>query len=369
MRELFRRMPETVRNAATSLASVAFALFWVGTGLRLVHLSNDPRVLVYPRVANGTNGFEDREFRREIPPGQFRVLALGASAFVTREFQPRFESRLAADPLFRRRGLSPRVVSTGVPAHTSYDSLWKYRYWYRGYDFDLVIFYHGINDARANNYPREVFREDYTQFPYYQRYAPAFAWVERHGLLARSFAATLGVSLYYRAKVLFAPAFQREAPYNHPLDDPWLAEGADLKTPPVFARNVEEVLRIARERGQRVLLLTYAYHLPADYTNERFLAGQTDYTFAPESVATEVWGRKENVIAAIEAHNAEIRRLAAAHPEALFFDMERRLPKDGRHFIDVCHWTDLGREAFAQGVLEAMARQEPELFARGLARG
>ena len=47
----------------------------------------------------------------------------------------------------------------------SYDSLWKYQYWYRGYDFDLVLYYNGINDARANNYPRGVFRDDYTQFP------------------------------------------------------------------------------------------------------------------------------------------------------------------------------------------------------------
>ena len=66
-------------------------------------------------------------------------------------------------------GLKVRVVSTGVPAQMTYDSLWKYRYWYDGYDFDLVIFYHGINDARANNYPRQVFRDDYTQFSYYHR--------------------------------------------------------------------------------------------------------------------------------------------------------------------------------------------------------
>ena len=165
-----------------------------------------------------------------------------------------------------------------------------------------------------------------------------------------------------------APAFQREAPYNHPLDDPWLAEGADLKTPPVFAHNVEEVLRIARERRQRVLLLTYAYYLPDDYTNERFFAKTTDYTFVPESVATEVWGRKENVVAAIEAHNAEVRRIAALHPEALFFDMDRHIPKDRAHWIDICHWTDLGREAFARGVLEVLSGRESELLGTALAR-
>ena len=368
MRALLRRLPEPLRSLVTAVASVAFALLWVGFGLRLVHLTSDPRVLVYPRVANDINGFKDSSFEREIRAGEFRVLGLGASAFVTREFQPRFQELLNGAPVFRQRDLSVRVASTGVPAHTSFDSLWKYQYWYRDYDFDLVLFYHGINDARANNYPRDVFRSDYTQFPYYQRYAPAFGWIERHPLLSRSFAATLGASLIQRAKVQVAPAFEREAPYNDPLDDPWLAEGSDLKTPPVFSRNVEEVLRIARDRGQKVLLLTYAYYLPPDYTNERFLAQQTDYSFAPESVATEVWGRQQNVVAAIEAHHAATRRLAELHPNALFFDMERYMPKDREHFIDICHWTDRGRETFARGVLEAIAQHESEILGTALAR-
>ncbi len=368
MRELLRRLPEPLRNLVTSVASVVFALLWVGLGLRVVNLTGDPRVLVYPRVANEINGFKDPSFEREIPAGEFRMLTLGASAFVTRDFQPRFQELMNRAPSFQQRGLSVRVASTGVPAHTTFDSLWKYQYWYRGYDFDLVLFYHGINDARANNYPRDVFRADYTQFPYYQRFAPVFSWVERHPVLSRSFATTLGASLVQRAKVQLAPAFAREAPYNNPLDDPWLAEGSDLKTPPVFSRNVEEVLRVARERRQKVLLLTYAYYLPPDYTNERFLAQQTDYSFMPESVATEVWGRKENVVAAIEAHNAAVRRLAELHPNALFFDMERYMPKDREHFIDICHWTDLGRETFARGVLEAIGQHEAELLGTALAR-
>ena len=78
-------------------------------------------MLVYPRVANEINGLKDRDFERAIPAGRFRVLALGASAFVTREFQPRFQALMNEAPLFRQRGLAVRVASTGVPAHTSFD--------------------------------------------------------------------------------------------------------------------------------------------------------------------------------------------------------------------------------------------------------
>ena len=118
-------------------------------------------------------------------------------------------------PAFQERGLRVRSVSAGVPAHMTYDSLWKYQYWYEGYDFDLVMIYHGINDARANNYPESVFHEDYTQFPYYRRYAPVFDWIESHPWLSRSFTATFGAALTERAWVQnwkLYPALRRNDP-------------------------------------------------------------------------------------------------------------------------------------------------------------
>jgi len=355
-------------NLAASLVGLLVLLVLMEAGLRIVTWSGDPRVLVYPRVASDINGFKDPGFKKSIPPGQFRILALGASAFVTREFQPRFQDLMNAAPLFRDRGLRVRVVSTGVPAHMTYDSLWKYEYWYRGYDFDLVTWYHAINDSRANNYPRSVFREDYTQLPYFRQYAPIFAWIVRHPHLSRSFAVSLVAKLVGKAWIRFSPAFQRDAPYNDPRNDPWLPEGADIKTAPVFERNLETFLSLAKARGQRVLLLTYAYYLPADYTNERFLAKQTGYSFMPESVATEVWGRKENVVKAIETHNAITRKVAARHPEAIFFDMEKWMPKDRAHFIDICHWTNLGRRRFAEGVLKAIEPHRDDLLGPASAR-
>jgi hypothetical protein len=169
------------------------------------------------------------------------------------------------------------------------------------------------------------------------------------------------------AKSILAPEFQREAPYNNPLDDPWRVEAGDLKTPPVFASNVEAVMALAESRDQPLLLLTYTYYVPEGYSNERFFAQDIDYSFAEESVATEVWGWSHHVQAAIEAHDAVIREIAAEHPEVLFFDMERFMPKDGKHFIDICHWTDLGQERFAQGIVEAL-QGRPEVIRRALER-
>jgi hypothetical protein len=140
-----------------------------------------------------------------------------------------------------------------------------------------------------------------------------------------------------------------------------------LKTPPIFASNVEAVMELAESRDQPFLLLTYTYYVPEGYSNERFLEKDLDYTFAEESIATEVWGWSHHVQAAIEAHDAVIREIAAERLELLFFDMERFMPKDGKYFIDICHWTDLGQERFAQGVVEAL-RSKPEIIRRALER-
>jgi len=77
----------------------------------------------------------------------------------------------------------------------------------------------------------------------------------------------------------------------------------------------------------------------------------------PESIAIEVWGRKDNVVKAIEAHNAVIRKVASQHPEVIFFDMERFMPKDRLHFIDVCHLDRPGPRDLRRG--ECSRRSSP----------
>ncbi len=98
-------MPK-VRAIASNLLSVVIGLLLLvillELGLRAVYFSADPRVLVYPPVASDINGLRDSDFDSEIPPGEFRILALGASAFVTRDFQPKIQGRVSCSPTFNR---------------------------------------------------------------------------------------------------------------------------------------------------------------------------------------------------------------------------------------------------------------------------
>lgn len=355
---MLRRVSDTLkswgRNAAALLMALVVLFALLEAGLRLTFRSNDAQTLVYVRRADAINGFAGNGLSRRKPAQEIRLLMLGASAFVTRDFQPQFERLLNESPRLRALGKNVRVVSTGVPAHMTFDSLWKYRYWYDGYDFDLVVVYHGINDARANCYPDSMFRDDYTMMPYFRQYAGVFDWMGRHPVLSRSFVATWIYKLVTQAAVRAAPHFQREHPYNDPRNDAWLPEGEHVKTGPTFERNLEAIVSLARQRKQPVLLLTYAWYLPDDYTNERFMNRELDYSFTDESVAVEVWGYSYNVVRALNVHNDAVRRVASRHPEARFLDMRVAIPADGQHFIDVCHWTDRGRAAFARGVEDVL---------------
>jgi hypothetical protein len=60
-----------------------------------------------------------------------------------------------------------RVFNLSMPALTSRDGWLQYAAIGEG-RFDLVMVYHGINDARANNAPPEIFREDYSHYSWYE---------------------------------------------------------------------------------------------------------------------------------------------------------------------------------------------------------
>ena len=64
-------------------------------------------------------------------------------------------------------GLQFRVHSVASSAHSSLDSQYKYKHLADDQRFDLVVFYHGINEVRANNIPTGNFREDYTHYSWY----------------------------------------------------------------------------------------------------------------------------------------------------------------------------------------------------------
>ncbi len=87
------------------------------------------------------------------------VLLLGGS--VLEQVAPVFEQVLAAE-----MNRPVRTFSLCTSAHTSRDSYLKLMQ-LREKPFDLIVVYHGINDARMNCVPDELFQMDYTHCAHY----------------------------------------------------------------------------------------------------------------------------------------------------------------------------------------------------------
>ncbi len=231
-----------------------------------------------------------------------------------------------------------RVFSVCTSAHTSRDSYLKFTQLEKQH-FDLVVICHGINDARMNCVRDDLFRDDYTHCVHYNSLQRAVK------------AGSLTITGLIRDRL------DQLIPLGEP--EPDLVDfGKTIKTRGPFRQNLEGIVNAARSRSSRVMLMTFAFWLPADYSKERFLHHQLGYGRGRYELPAEVWGKPENVIAAIEAHNEEIRKLAR-RDDVIFIDQERELPHDGRHFADVCHLTDRGCEKFVQDLLPAIKAQFP----------
>jgi hypothetical protein len=271
----------------------------------------------------------------------YDVLILGGST-VSDDFGnigPRLREGLE-----RQLGRPTRVYNLALYGHNSRDSVLKHRY-LSHQRFDLVVAYDGLNDARMNNAPPELFRDDYSHCRWYA----TLGFVERNPQLARS-------ALLYSGKFALDRCGEESglAWYipRHRAGPDLTEHAREVKTAGPFRAHYEEIVTAATARGTRVVLMTFALHVPANYTEAACTEGQLDYANKrPDPV--ELWGKPEYVTAAVEQHNAVIRDLAAQHPVVLV-DQHALLPRNGKVFSDCCHLTDEGCALFVANVLGAL---------------
>jgi hypothetical protein len=140
-----------------------------------------------------------------------------------------------------------------------------------------------------------------------------------------------------------------------PLDEPrpeWVQYGRDVRTAASLEDNITAILDLARRRGDPVMLMTLALHVPADYSRASFDQHRLDYRL--HRLPLEVWGRPDNVVAAVAAHNAVIRRLASERRDVRFVDQDRLMERSARMFDDPCHLTIDGSVSFVGHIMDVM---------------
>jgi hypothetical protein len=327
---------------STRLCLVAFVVLLLGAGLELMsrlwwRTSRGVRRLDVEAVYRANYPEIEASGIDAMPPshsdGRFEVLLLGGSVLhrTCGDIGPRLEARLA-----EKLGRPVRVLNLAHPGRTTRDSLLKYQ---RLGDrhFDLVLLYHGINDSFVNNCPPGAFRADYGHVPHIAQlqaldHHPEFPW-----LAAPYTVEYAGLRVANRWAVLPGPRHR------------WMHYGSDLRTPPAFEANVEAVAAIAASRGDRLLLATYAYHLPPDYSEEAFRAKQLDYDL--HACAASTWGLPENIARAIDAHNEAVRNVGARRGLPVI-DVNGRMPHSRLCFNDPCHLNAEGCRRFVEMVVE-----------------
>ena len=238
-----------------------------------------------------------------------------------------------------------RIFNLAMPAHTSRDSLLKYAA-LKDERFDLVIFYHGINEARVNNAPPDVFREDYG---HYSWYALVNTLAPYHG--SAYFA--LPYTLRYLAIAARSYLTKNRFVSTYEVRKEWTRYGKDPRSAAAFSRNVSALLELASQRGERLVLMTFALYIPENYSRKAFTEKQLDYRLHRAPI--EWWGLPEHVMNAVSAHNQILRGVPARHEQVLLVDQASLMPGSALYFNDPCHLTAAGAARFVENVLAVLA--------------
>jgi lysophospholipase L1-like esterase len=271
-------------------------------------------------------GYRGPEIEIPKPPGRTRVLCLGGSTTFGGE-NPEEETypRLLEAALRRRSpGADIEVVNCGVAGYTSVETVIDFAL--RGLDLepDVVILYHGVNDVPAALTPG--FRSDYSHWtPPHRRVPGGEPTLPERSLLW----------LTLRWKIERRATAEAEAPLLE--EPPPEAIGA-------IERNTRSVVRLAKARGARVVLPSFAerIHLYPDLASEKPLYAGKAHPSADAFRKT------------LAAFNEVLRRVAreegALHP-----DLHALLPDSKDAFLDWMHLTDAGNAAMADLLAAAIA--------------
>ena len=236
-----------------------------------------------------------------------------------------------------------RIFNLAVPAFTSRDSLTMYTR-LKDRKFDLVLLYNNINDLRTNNLPPEIFKEDYSMYPFYNDINIILAHKEIDFL-------TLPYSLHIIGSRILE-MFTHSLVLTYDPQIKWMKYGSAIKTKIPFKKNLRGILDIASKKEETVVLMTFASYIPNDYSLSKFKGKLLDY--GRHRCPVEDWGYPQSVAKGIKVHNEIIREAAMHYNNLVFVDQDKLIPKSGLYFDDICHLTEKGCEKFVDNILEAL---------------
>jgi len=300
-------VPVYILYLAILFGGTARVLLWIRFGVPLTEISvTVPMHSVFFEGFGKTGVFDADE-------SHFNVVLLGAST--AGQLAPGLKEELA-----RIHGDRLRFYNLTYSAHTSRDSLLKFRM-IAHKKLDLVLIYDGFNELRFNY--TASFKADYTHVDRYHE-------ISQRDMYGRVFITD------------FSKIWGRSCPSNDLRPD-MLTYGNTIKTDVSLRNHLDEIAAACRGR---LVLMTFAYHMPADYEQQR-QRGIEMYSRGEFAMSPDHWGRPEDIPRFMDAHNAVIRELAHRHGLTLV-DLQRDLPANRENFSDACHLSPAGVAAAVQ---------------------
>ena len=226
-----------------------------------------------------------------------------------------------------------QIYNTARTAMNSLDSRNKVEFLDPAKQFDAILWYHNINDIRANNVPKNLFKRDYSHILWYDKIR---ALKQNYPFIRLSI-----IPYYVRLawiKVKEKLGVQKYVPDYWSMLADWVPYGADHKTTDAFRENLEVVIARARRDRSLLILPTFAYR-DVDIGN--------------------MWGQRENVMRSLSIHNEAIRDTARKYqgdPYIHFIDIDQMLTKNDETFHDICHFKDHGAREFAAYIGEEILK-------------
>ena len=107
--------------------------------------------------------------------------------------------------------------------------------------------------------------------------------------------------------------------------------------------NLLKIISIATKKNELLIIPTFAY---AFFDPESYVGADGEkigYIW--------IWGKPENVVSGVNAHNTIIRNLARKG-DFIFLDQEKLMRGNIQYFKDICHFTDAGSKFFSETILK-----------------
>ncbi len=278
-------------------------------------------------------GFTGDAITLEKPADTLRVLVLGSSTMFNRHMGERLKAALQ-----KKTDKKIELLDAGIRSHTTQADLVKLKL-LAPYQWDVILFYNGINDLWANHVLPEDFYSDYRQLD---------PWNRRNLFLDNSLLARYSYNfLYYKIKPF--------AQYQFVFPKKPYINAANFASLQSFTANIEQIIAISKSIGAKPVLMTFAFHLPDNYSRQAFLDKQLDYSNPDSYDSRDVynWGPPEYVREGLARENSIIRKIAA-DKKIVLIDIDAEMSAQGRWFGDVCHFSDAGVDFFTALAAEAL---------------